>query len=133
MMEPASKIVPVLKLSDGRFTPSETSIVVEKELPVIVNGEHLAIASLTPSMEREFVAGISSGRDLSKAPERSPGWYHRPGRRRCPGTADILSSRRMKTTYRIVSGGGRTAYFEASACHALRPTSASRKKIFFGP
>lgn len=132
MMEPASKIVPVLKLSDGRFTPSESSIVVEKELPVIINGEPLAIASLTPSMEREFVAGYLFGQGFIE----STGEITRlditdQGADVVLATADILSSRRMKTTYRIVSGGGRTAYFEASALPRLTSNFSIAKEDIF--
>ena len=61
MPERATKNIKCRKLSGGRFTPSETSVIVEKELPVYVNGAHLFTASITPGMEKEFVAGYLFG------------------------------------------------------------------------
>ena len=36
-------------------------MVIEKELPIYVNGEHLVTASIAPGMEKEFVAGYLFG------------------------------------------------------------------------
>lgn len=106
----------VRKLEKGQFSPSEAVLIIEKELPIFVNGEHLATASVTPSMEREFVAGYLFGQGfIESAAELSSLEVSEKGAFAVLTNADLLSSRKAKTSYRIVSGGGRTAYFETSA------------------
>jgi len=115
MATPASKLFKVQKLESGEFVPSETLLIIEKELPIIVNGEHLATASVTPLMEREFVAGYLFGQGfIESAEEIATLEVSEKGAFAVLDNADLLSSRKEKTSYRIVSGGGRTAYFETS-------------------
>ena len=51
----------VWKLADGKFSRDEASVVIEQEMPIYVNGEHLVTASITPIMEKEFVIGYLFG------------------------------------------------------------------------
>ncbi len=57
----AAKTFKVHRLVNGVLTPHESRLVVEKELPIFVNGQHLATASVVPSMEKEFVVGYLFG------------------------------------------------------------------------
>jgi len=128
----ASKIFKVQKLADGKFIPSEISIVIEKELPIYVNGEHLATASVVPSMEKEFVAGYLFGQGfVESAGEIIKLEITGKGAEVTLAAADILSSRKTKTSYRIVSGGGRTAYFETTTLSRIESDMKIAKKEIF--
>ncbi len=117
-----AKTFKVQKLAGGKFTSSESSLVIEKELPVYVNSEHLATASVVPSMEREFVAGYLFGQGfIDSAGEIAALDIEGKGAIVTLTGADILSNRKTKTSYRIVSGGGRTAYFESSTLSKMQP------------
>ncbi len=45
------------RLINGHFAKSEAKVVIEKELSIFINGEHLVTASIAPIMEREFIIG----------------------------------------------------------------------------
>jgi FdhD protein len=112
---PAAKTFKVKILEDGKFISSETSIVIEKDLPIYVNGEHLATASVAPSLERELVVGYLFGQGfIENAGEITKLEITAKGVMAVLATTDTLANRQAKTSYRIVSGGGRTAYFETS-------------------
>ena len=112
----AAKTFNVLKLAGGEFTPTESSLVIEKELPLYVNGEHLATASVVPSMEKEFVVGYLFGQGfIDRAREIATLKITEKGATADLVRSDPLSSRETKASYRIVSGGGRAAYFESVA------------------
>ena len=49
------------KLAGGEFTAAKTSIVIEKEFLIYLNGEHLITASITPTLEKEFTVGYLYG------------------------------------------------------------------------
>ncbi|OPY80412.1 MAG: formate dehydrogenase accessory protein [Syntrophorhabdus sp. PtaU1.Bin153] len=122
-----AKILKVRRLLDGEFTFTESRVVVEKELPIYVNGEHLATASLVPSMEREFVAGYLFGQGfIESAEEIITLEITEKGATAVLADSSIVSGRKTKTSYRIVSGGGRTAYFESTV---LPPLVRSNLKI----
>ncbi|HBA55174.1 MAG TPA: formate dehydrogenase accessory sulfurtransferase FdhD [Syntrophorhabdus aromaticivorans] len=111
-----TKTLKVHKLSGGKFISSESSLVVEKELPIYVNGEHLATASVLPSMEREFVAGYLFGQGfIDGAGEIMTLEITDEGAIAVLADSDIVSSGKTKTSHRIVSGGGCSAYFESTA------------------
>jgi FdhD protein len=131
LMETA-KTFQVQKLADGRFVSSESTIVIEKELPVYVNGEHLATASMTPSMEREFVVGYLFGQGfIDSAEELIALEITDKGAIAVVAGSDLSSSRKAKTTYRIVSGGGRTAYFESTAHSRVHSDLKIKRKDIF--
>jgi FdhD protein len=132
MTTPGLKRFEVRKLEGGTFVPSEALLIIEKELPISINGEHLATASVTPSMEREFVAGYLFGQGfIENAEEISSLEVSEKGAFAVLANADLLSSRKEKTSYRIVSGGGRTAYFETSALPRINSDLKIAKKDIF--
>jgi FdhD protein len=105
----------VRRLTGGKFIPSESRLVVEKELSIYVNGEHLAMASVVPSMEKEFVIGYLFGQGfINSAGEIRTLDITDKGAMIILANEDFQSKRKTKTSYRIVSGGGRTAYFESA-------------------
>jgi FdhD protein len=121
-----SKKLKCWQLSRGRISPAETGVIIEKELPVYVNGQHLFTASVTPGMEKEFVAGYLLGQGfIDGAAEIKALEINNygatvtlnKGQRAMPGT--------VKASYRVVSGGGKMAYFEASGL----PKIASDMKL----
>jgi FdhD protein len=108
MPEKASVTLKCWKLSRGRFITAETSVIIEKELPVHVNGTHLFTASVTPGMEKEFAAGYLFGQGLIDSADDIKSIDTNTS-----GVKVLLKKAvpRIKANYRIVSGGGRTAYF----------------------
>jgi FdhD protein len=122
----------VQKLAGGKFSSSESRLVIEKEMPVYVNGQHLATASLVPAMEKEFVVGYLFGQGfIGSAEEIETLEVTDKGAIAVLAGGDMVSSRRMKASYRIVSGGGRTAYFESGAYRPIESgLRIERKNIF---
>lgn len=106
---PTSQSIEVRQLSGGRFSQAKAAVVTEKELRLYLNGRHLATASIMPSMEKEFAIGylfgqgfISGTGDITSITVDD-------------GTAGITLKDPDKLvtsapSYRIVSGGGRTAF-----------------------
>lgn len=132
MATETAKTFTVQKLAGGKFTPSEVRLVIEKELPVYVNGDHLATASLVPSMEKEFVAGYLFGQGfIGSAGEIEALEITDKGASALLSGRENVSGRKIKASYRIVSGGGRTAYFESGACPRIESgLKIGRKQIF---
>lgn len=99
------------RLAGGEFAAGEVSVAAETELPVYVNGRHLATASIVPGMEREFVTGYLFGQGFMNSLEEisSIDVEGEAARVTLKGSADFSVSP-GKTSYRIVSGGGRTTY-----------------------
>ena len=122
----------VQKLTGGKFASSESRLVIEKEMPVYVNGEHLATASLVPAMEKEFVVGYLFGQGfIGNAGEVEALEITDKGASAVLAGRDTVSGRKMKASYRIVSGGGRTAYFEAGAYRPIESDLRIERKDIF--
>ncbi len=121
-----AELITCRKLSGGRYYRAETSVVIEKELPIYVNGRHLVTASITPGLEREFVTGYLFGQGFLNALENlaSVEIEDNAARVTLKDTGKI-SACIGKASYRIVSGGGQTAYFET----ARPPKIQSQMKI----
>jgi FdhD protein len=100
-------------LQNGRFTDTKPNVIVESELRIVLNGEHLATASLMPGMEKEFVTGYLFGQGFIKTPKDIASLVIEDSSARVTllNTAAPLPS---LTNYRIVSGGGRTAFADDS-------------------
>jgi FdhD protein len=101
-----------LKLEHGLFIRELTGVVVEKELRIYLNENHLITASITPGMEKEFITGylfgqgfITGKKELESVHMENNAIYATVGR------ADDIAGSVQKTGYRVVSGGGRAAYF----------------------
>lgn len=114
------------KLADGKFSGAGVSVVIEKELPVFVNGTHLATASVIPGMEREFVTGYLFGQGFINALEDLTSIVIEDKAAKATlKDAARVSPGNIKASYRIVSGGGRTAYSDETGLPGIK----SRLKI----
>ncbi len=79
-MTTAFRAFPCLRFERMVFLKTRVNIIEEKELLITLNGSPLATASLTPGMEKEFVAGYifsqgfadAASRWSKVAPSRSP-------------------------------------------------------------
>ena len=108
---PTAKTMACIKLADGRFTRGETSVIVEKELPIYVNGRHLVTASITPVMEREFVTGYLFGQGfINSVDEILSISIDDSGAQVQLKDPEKIIKKTGGASYRIVSGGGRLAY-----------------------
>lgn len=98
---------------DGRMTAAKTSVVIEQEFPIYVNGKLLVTAAITPTLLKEFAVGhlfgqgFINGIDEVTTLEILNNTAHITLKDKRKTIADAA-----KTSYRIVSGGGRSAYFE---------------------
>jgi FdhD protein len=121
-----SKSVKCRQLADGKFTRSKTSVIIEKELPIYINGKHLVTASITPAMEREFVIGYLFGQGfIDSLDEVTALEIEDNGAQVRLKNGRKLPAKSGGTSYRIVSGGGRLAY----AGETDLPKITGRQKI----
>ena len=106
-------LVECKRLINKRFANSKAKVVIEKELSILINEEHLVTASMTPVMEREFVIGYLFGQGFIANIEEIES-IKIEGNTAKVKVKDIqkISQRTKKTTYRIVSGGGKSAFFD---------------------
>jgi len=127
-----SKLIECRKLAGGRFSSAEVSVVIEKELPVFVNGSHLATASIIPGMEREFVTGYLFGQGFINALEdlASIEIEDKAAKVTLKDSTSV-SPGNLKTNYRIVSGGGRTAYSDETDLPGIKSRMKIDMKIIF--
>jgi FdhD protein len=118
---PTTKTMACLKLADGRFTRGETSVIVERELPIYVNGQHLVTASITPVMEKEFVTGYLFGQGfINSADEILSITIKDDAAQVQLKDPEKIIQRTRRVSYRIVSGGGRVAYREEANLPVMR-------------
>jgi FdhD protein len=116
MPSSASEKVKCRKLSGGRFSPAEASVIIERELPVYVNGPHLFTASIAPGLEKEFVAGYLFGQGfINSVLDIKSISIENDGAKVVLKNDNKASPVTLKASFRIVSGGGKTAYFNASS------------------
>jgi FdhD protein len=121
-----SQTVACWKLENGRFTKGETTVIIEKELPIYINGRHLVTAPIMPVMEKEFVVGYLFGQGFINnlkelASVKITDHAAKVELQEAGGLSQII----LGTSYRIVSGGGRIAY----AGEEERPPRRDRRKI----
>ncbi len=100
-------------LQNGRFTDTRPNVIVESELRVLLNGDHLATASLMPGMEEEFVTGYLFGQGFIKTPEDIASMVIEDSSAHVTLSNTTIPLPAL-TNYRIVSGGGRTAFTDDS-------------------
>ena len=128
----ASQELECLKLDRGLFSRGRTSVIVEKELAVYVNGTHLATASITPGMEKEFVTGYLFGQgfidNVSEiddiAIDGNAAWV-------ILKDAEVLKKNQGNTGYRVVSGGGTAAFSGKIDYSAVRTDLKIGKQAVF--
>jgi FdhD protein len=101
-----------LRLIDGRFNKEKTRVVIEKELSIHINKEYFATASVSGGMELEFVTGYLFGQGFITGPDEMES-IDIEGDITEVTAKNIkkLSKRTDRTEYRIVSGGGKSAFF----------------------
>jgi FdhD protein len=127
-----SKVIVCQKLANGRFSRGETSVIMEKELPIYVNGRHLVTASITPVMEKEFVIGYLFGQGFINSLEEVASFDMEDyvARVKLKSTGRKVATT-QKASYRIVSGGGRAAFAAAADLPPLRDHRKIRRRIIF--
>ena len=101
----------MLEIIKRAVLQTEAGVVIEKEMPIFINGKHLVTASISPAMEREFVVGYLFGQGFINGIEElasleiennTANTILKDTGKASPGTTEA--------NYRIVSGGGRSAY-----------------------
>ena len=127
-----SRLIGCRKLTAGYFQNTEVSVVVEKELFIYINREHLVTASITPNMENEFVTGYLFGQGfIDKTDDLKSLKIEDNIARVALKNNRVLSRRSRNTSYRIVSGGGRTAFVdETDIPDILSNIHISRETIY---
>ncbi len=127
-----SKVIRCRKLAAGGFADAAVSVVIEKELSLYLNGEHLATASIVPGMEMEFVTGYLYGQGFINALEdiasmEVEGDTVKAELKDAGGVPAVTG----KSGYRIVSGGGRMAYRDGAVLTEIRSGITIDKKAIF--
>jgi FdhD protein len=120
------------RLINGRFIESEAKVVIEKELPIFINGEHLVTASISPIMEREFVTGYLFGQGFIENIQELES-INLEGDTAQVTVQDTrkISRRTEKTEYRVVSGGGKAVFFDDMRFpHIGTQMKIGKKEIF---
>jgi FdhD protein len=127
-----SKVIVCKKLADGRFTRGETSVIIERDLPIYVNGRHLVTASIMPVMEKEFIIGYLFGQGFINSVEEvtSLEMKDHVARVKMKDTGRTVTIAR-KASYRIVSGGGRMAFAGEADLPPLHDHRKIRQRIIF--
>ena len=120
------------KLADGRLSPAKTGVVIEQGFSIYLNNNLLATASITPTMEKEFVVGYLFGQGFINTIDELDSINIKNN------TAQVIlkDERRTltdtsSTNYRIVSGGGRSAYFEDTGLRKIKSNSVIRKQDIY--
>jgi len=126
---PTSMTLPSRQLRDGRFRDAEPSVVAECELRIHLNSRHLATASLMPGMEREFVTGYLFGQGFIKAPQDMLSLVIEGTSAHVMLPAAAVPSA-SATSYRIVSGGGRTAFTDDALPEVRSDLTLKRDAVF---
>ncbi len=127
-----SKTIRCWTLTDGQFSPTDASVVIEKELPIYINGSHLVTASIAPALEKEFVVGYLFGQGFIESINELKSVKMEGDTAKVILTNnEKLSSGSAKANYRIVSGGGRSAYFEETVFSEIKTDmKISKQEIF---
>lgn len=129
-MANASATVECRQLAGGRFARAGVSVVVEQELRIVVSGRPLVTASITPGLEKEFVAGYLFGQGfIDKLDEILS--LEIDGGVAGVGLRDTARLPAGATSYRIVSGGGRSAFSTGASLRRNESTLKVDKNDIF--
>jgi FdhD protein len=127
-----SKTLRCWKLSEGQYSQTKTGVVIEKEMPIYVNGKHLVTASIAPGLEREFIVGYLFGQGFIDSVEELASLEIENN------TAKVTLKNSRNTSpgasganYRIVSGGGRSAYYDETRFSEIKTDMKINKKEIF--
>jgi FdhD protein len=110
--------LPVMKLEGGQFCKTDADIIIEQELALYVNSVRLATASLAPGMEKEFAAGYLFGQGFINNSDNIASMKIEDGAAHIELKNSLISP--STTGYRIVSGGGRSAFFKGSKINKIK-------------
>ena len=127
-MQIASKRLSVTKLDGGQFIRTEADIITERELALYVNGTRLATASMVPDLEKEFAAGYLFGQGFINSADDIASIKIENGTARVMLKNDLISP---AASYRIVSGGGRSAYFKDAKISKIKANITISKQDIF--
>ena len=128
---PTSIKIPGRQLQNGQFTDVKPAVIIESELNINLNGKHLATASLMPGMAEEFITGYLFGQGFIKKTDDIASM------RIEASWADVTLANSAlpsspKTHYRIVSGGGRTAFTQVPFQRIASNLTLHKDLIFKG-
>jgi FdhD protein len=127
-----SKTIRCWKLSEGQFSQTEASVVIEKELPIHINDKHLVTASIAPALEKEFVVGYLFGQGFIDSIEELASLEIEDNAAKVTlKNNEKKSSGRAEANYRIVSGGGRSAYFDETRFSEIKTDMKIGKQEIF--
>jgi FdhD protein len=118
----------VTKLDGGQFIQTDADIIIEQELALYVNGTRLATASLAPGMEKEFAAGYLFGQGFINSADDIESIKIENGAALVALKKDLVSP---AASYRIVSGGGRSAYFSEAKISKIKSGITINKQDIF--
>jgi FdhD protein len=128
----ASRKLNCYKLIDGRLSPQKTGVVIEQEFSIYVNGKPLVAAAITPTLEREFTLGYLFGQGFINNIDELASLEIQNSTAQVilkDGRKTLTSTE--KTNYRIVSGGGRTAYSGESSLPEIKSDIVVGKQTIF--
>jgi len=129
--KPTSKTIRCWKLSDGQFSQTETGVVIEKEFSIFLNGERLATASIAPTFEKEFVVGYLFGQGFINGIEELASLEIENNMAKVTLKNTGKASPGIAANYRIVSGGGRSAYSDETHFNEIKTDLKIGKKDIF--
>jgi FdhD protein len=127
-VQETSRVLPVTRLAGGQLYKAGAAVIIEQELALYVNGQKLATASLAPGMEKEFAAGYLYGQGFINNAGDIQSIDIVNGAAQIALKKDIVSP---AASYRIVSGGGRTAYFKDAKTGKIKSTLTIHKQDIF--
>jgi FdhD protein len=106
----------ILRLVNGRLHEERTKVVIEKKLSILINKEYFATASVSDGMELEFIIGYLFGQGFIASPDELESIDIEGDIARVTAkNIKKMSKRTDRTEYRIVSGGGTSAFFDAAS------------------
>jgi FdhD protein len=121
-----------LKLTGGLFSRKKVGVVVEKPFSININGRHLATASITPGMEKEFVTGYLFGQGfIESVQELKSVIINDYDAEVTVKSGSGVSRMPEETGYHIVSGGGRVAYYSKTEYPEIQAGLKIKKDIIF--
>jgi len=120
------------RFENKHFVEAEARVIVEKELSIFINEEPFATASIAPGLEREFVIGYLFGQGFIDNIAEVKSIKVTGGTARVlVKDAQKIKQRTDKTDYRIVSGGGKSAFFDELELPAIEKGMKIREdKVF---
>lgn len=125
-------LVECQRLVKGHFTKSNAKVIREKELSIFINEERLATASIAPAMEREFITGYLFGQGFIENIEEMAS-INMVGNAAKVTVKDTRKTLKIteKTDYRVVSGGGKSAFFGETSLPKIHTRLKIDKKDVF--